>query len=105
MHAKLLANAASGKVPEETAEELTARGIHQALTSLWSTRQVNGFIARTLGERVARVPGKKARSKRAFSSSQEKFVVYVKRIPKLTLQEKKELREGLEPIWNAVKDA
>lgn len=105
MHAQLLANAGRGEPSQKTADEVTAKGIHQALLSNWSSRQVNAFIARTLGKSPAKASRKKSRSKRAFKSTKEQFVVYVQRIPKLTLEEKKELRAGLEPIWNAVKDA
>jgi len=105
MHAQLLANAAGGELSQKTADELTAKGVHQALTANWTSRQVNEFIARALGERVAKVSRKKARSKKGFQSTKERFVVFLQRLPKLTPQEKKELREGLEPIWNAVKDA
>ena len=70
-----------------------------------SSRQLEEFIARTLGERIAKVPSKKARPKEAFQSGQERFVIYVRRLPILTPKEKEEVREGLEPIWNAVKDA
>jgi len=105
MHAQLLANAARGELPQKTADELTAKGIHQALASNWSSRQVNAFIARALGEPAAKASRKRTRSKGAFQSSKEKFVVYVRRISKLMPQEKKELRQALEPIWNAVKDA
>ncbi len=105
MHAQLLANATGGDLSQQTADELTAKGIHQALTANWSSRQVEEFIARELGERLAKAPRKKTRSKRGFQSTKERFVVFVQRIPKLTPQERRELREGLEPIWNAVKDA
>jgi len=105
MHAQLLANAARGELSPQTADDLTAKGIHKALSDKWSSRQVGEFIARALGERVATVSPKKARPKKAFQSSQERFVIYVRRLPTLTPNEKKEIREGLEPIWNAVKDA
>jgi hypothetical protein len=105
MHAQLLANAARGELPPQSADDLTAKAIHQALSAQWSSRQVEEYVARALGERVAKAPRKKTRSKRGFQSTKVRFVVFVQRIPKLTAQERKELREGLEPIWNAVKDA
>ena len=105
MHAQLLAKAAVGDLSQQTADQLTVKGIHQALTANWSSRQVEEFIARALGERVAKAPRKKTRPRKPFNSSNGRFVVFLRRLTTLTPQEKKELRHGLEPIWDVVKDA
>jgi len=66
---------------------------------------VNEFIARALGERVAKVSRKKDRSKKGFQSTKERFVVFLQRLPSSRPRKRGSFARGWKPIWNAVKDA
>jgi ParB/RepB/Spo0J family partition protein len=102
MHEGLVANASDKELAQQDADEQTAKAIRQALTANWSSRQIESFVARTLG--TTKPKRKKTRSQKCFKLTNWKLVLDLRRAPKLVGEERKALRKILEPVWNALKD-